>query len=165
MIYINKVDRRGVDLEALYEEINTHLSKKTLVLESVFGVGTRQLEMTSILDAHKPKTDFYEKLALLSDDFMVQYFDDQVSESLVSTTLKSLLMTQKCFPVLHGAALLGFGISSILDKLTDWVQPRATDDFSAKVFKVDRCHKGIRKCYIRILRLNKTQRHLSKKWS
>ena len=149
-IYINKVDRLGVDLEDLYLEINAHLSSKTLILERVSGVGTRQAKTTSILESDMDQTDFYESLALLSDDFMVDYLDNQVTKSMVSHQIKSLFNDQGCFPILHGAALLGLGITSILDRIVDWVEPKDVEGFSAKVFKVDYASKGIRRCYLRI---------------
>lgn len=151
IIYINKVDRFGVNLDALYKEISLYLSSETLVLETVKGAGTRTVEIESVLDTPQSREEFFEKLCLFDDDFMSKYLEGEgVSTDVAQELMQSLFREGKLFPVLHGSALHGIGVESLLNVISNWVTRKEVAGLSGRVYKVDRDSQGQRRCFVRL---------------
>lgn len=58
---------------------------------------------------------------------------------------------RKLFPCYFGSALKNDGVAELLDGMNRYVtEPRRTDEFGAKVFKIGRDDKGERLTYMKI---------------
>lgn len=149
MIFINKVDRMGVDLDRVYEDIEANLSESILLTDRVEGAGSRQVVITR-KESYMDDLHGLEALALESDDFMSLYLEENLTEEVVETTIKDLMGQCRLHPLLHGAALHGKGIDHLLDKICSWMEGIKYKTPCAKVFKIERDRKGMRRAYLRV---------------
>jgi len=152
IIFINKVDRMGVDLSKIYEDIRKSLSDKLYFINRVENEGTKEARLiNAALDSEIVALN-YEQLALLDDAFMERFLEAPV-DSLKTFAVERV---QKCiekaelFPILHGAALHGLGIDALLQTIQTCFEPVISESLSARVYKVDRDEHGARRCFARI---------------
>jgi elongation factor G len=104
IIFINKVDKEGVDVESALLDIKNRLSKKAAMIES--------LEDPALVEA----------IAESDDKLLEKYlegaklFPEELSAGLAQAVIK-----RKVFPVLAGSALNDKGLSQILDAIVQFL--------------------------------------------
>ena len=150
VIFINKLDRMGVNYEDLIKTIRTKLTDEILECQRYQGVGGKQVEIEEIpLDDE----EFQMKL-LLSSETLIKKYDEfqEISTKEYETEFIRLIRSGKLYPVMGGVALKNQGINSLMDMLTKImadVKPQ-TDLLSAYVFKVDFDQKGQKRIFFRV---------------
>ena len=146
VIFVNKLDRVGADVERVYREINDHLTpaywplQNPVGLEKGFqGVSERLPEKTfseDLLTRHM----MLELLASFDDELMEKYCTEQdityqdYVEGLLRVTSQG-----KVFPVLLGSSIQGIGVTQLLDAVVDFLPPPEGDierPFEGIVYKV-----------------------------
>ncbi len=142
LLFVNKVDRTGVAMERVYEQIETYLTEVFVPLQKVGGEGTRDITLA-------PRTGD-ERLAYVSDRYMAAYLKGDAEPTCFQEVLKEAFNKGECFPVLHGSALHGIGIEPLLEALVTLCAPERGTMLSATCYKVDRDEKGLRRCYVKI---------------
>lgn len=150
VIFINKLDRIGVDYEDLIKTIRTNLTDEILECQRYRGVGGKQVE---IEDIPLEDEEVQMKLLLSSETLMKKY--DQSQEITMQDYEKEfihLVRSGKIYPVMGGVALKNQGITSLMDLLTKImadVKPRA-EELSAYVYKVDFDQKGQKRILFKV---------------
>lgn len=163
LIYVNKVDRVGVDLPQVMHDLKTVLHPGMVAVEDVDGAGPDFARVTSVFgtvhdnDSLLRDSTLNECHALLaehSDDLMTAFVEGQIVDT---QTLQSELIrqTQKgfIFPVLFGASLKGIGIAELLDAVVTYLPaPSGEVDttVSGVVFKVERDKDHGKVAYVRL---------------
>lgn len=150
VIFINKLDRIGVNYESLIKMIRTQLTNEILECQRYYGVGEKQVEIEDItLDDE----EIQMKLLFASETLTKKYNESQVIiTGDYEIEFVNLIRSGKLYPVMGGVALKNRGISSLLDMLTKImadVKPK-TDKFSAYVFKVDVDQTGKKRIFFKV---------------
>lgn len=141
LIFINKIDRVGVDIPKIINNIKKELFNDVILIDS-----------NIVNDGFSDKN--IEEIAELDEDLLEKYFDDKYDEKLWISTFSKKISENKCIPVFTGSALQNMKIEdfiSNLDVLTETNYNNINDDFIGKVFKIRYDEKGNRITFIKIL--------------
>jgi ribosomal protection tetracycline resistance protein len=152
ILFINKVDRMGVNLTKVYSDIEKYLTKDFFPLDILEDAGTREVTIKSFVTDEALTQNNYEKLSMHSDAFMEKYLEEQ-PENLrtdFDEHFLELIRNAKAYPLLHGVALHGIGMEPLLDAISSWFEMSHCSDLYARVYKVDHDEKGHRRCFTRL---------------
>ena len=122
IIFINKIDRAGVNLERLYLDIKTNLSQDVLFMQTVVdGVVYPICTPTDIRAEHK------EFVCNHDDDILELYLaDKEILPADYWNAIIALVAKAKAYPVLHGSAMCNIGINELLDAIISFIFPPAS---------------------------------------
>jgi ribosomal protection tetracycline resistance protein len=153
LIFVNKIDRMGVDIDKVIHDIRTHLSRDICVLQAVTGEGSRRATVRDL--ELRPDDALIELLSRVNETILVDYLEgDAISRERLHRTLKMAVAVREVYPVLFGSALHGIGIQEMLDGINDLLpefEPLDTRETSGIVFKVHRRHlKTLRESMIKL---------------
>ena len=148
VIFINKIDRMGANVEAVMQDTKDYMDGRLIVTQRITADG----KICDLAD-----NEFMEAAAdtLYShdDDLMTQFVN---GEAITPSDFYNRLMfhTQSggLYPVFFGSALYGIGVENLLDNLPNYLPVRDGDNalpLSAVVFKVDNSGKE-RLVYLRL---------------
>lgn len=152
IIMINKVDRMGVDLVKIKEDIKRDLTEALYEVNQVVDEGMRTASLRPLAD-HEHRENM-KTLALYDEDVYTLLFE--TSEKLLDSDMfihecaREHFRCGDIFPVLYGSALLGIGVRELLEVITTWIEPYEQHGLSAMVYKVDRDAQGYRRCFTRV---------------
>ncbi len=152
ILFINKVDRMGVNLSKVYSDIEKYLTKDFFPLEILEDTGTREVIIKNFITDEALTRYNYEKLSMHSDAFMEKYLEEQpknLREDFDEHFL-DLVRNAGAYPILHGVALHGIGMDPLLDAISSWFEMTRSNELYARVYKVDRDEKGYRRCFTRV---------------
>ena len=123
-IFFNKMDLPGAEVSKLLQDARKHLSPACA-------------ELTDL-----------ETIALCDDKLLEQFLETgEVSREAVA----SLIVHEKLFPCLFGAALHSEGVRELLDALEQYsLMPYYPEEFAAKVYKIARDAQGNRLAFLKI---------------
>jgi ribosomal protection tetracycline resistance protein len=156
LIFVNKIDRVGVDCERALNDISERLTPATVAMASVDGEGTRAAVAIPHADADAVfRSRLVDSLAEHDDSLLAAYIDGETSVS--SRRLRDTLAAQTkralVHPVFFGSAITGAGVDSLTAGLVELL-PAADGDadgpVSGMVFKVERGPGGERIAYVRL---------------
>jgi ribosomal protection tetracycline resistance protein len=127
LIFINKTDRVGADVDAALEEIKKELSQYVIFLQEFS-------ETNEISD------EIIEQISSADDTLIEKYLNEEnISFSELQTAVKKSIRDRKLFPVLSGSAKLNEGIRELLDHITS-IMPEAStksSELSGIVYKLE----------------------------
>ena len=153
LIFINKIDRLGVDIDEVLTAIRFHLSPDIWPLQAVTNEGSRQavVEDLSLL----PEDELIEMLSRVDEMLLLDYLEEaEISSHRLHQTLKVAIADRTIYPILFGSALNGIGITEMLKQINQLLPqftPLDTDETSGIVFKVRRRNiKTMRECMIKL---------------
>lgn len=149
IIMVNKVDRMGVDLDVAMSEIRNELTESLYLINYVNGEGTRDASLRAInSDEYIENT---EVVALIDETtFESITSHEKVEKTRLDETAQAYFRVGEICPVLFGSALLGVGVSELIELMVEWVSPFTHNKLSAVVYKVDRDSSGYRRCFTRV---------------
>ncbi|MFD3157889.1 GTP-binding protein [Haloimpatiens sp. FM7330] len=175
LIFINKLDRVGADLDRIYSEIEQNLTRdflclhKAYKLEKDFDGIVDLLEDTyyrwnsyDVFDFEKinksedeDKIKLIEKLADKDDYILEKYLNgDDITKNELVEHIKSNIESCDLYPVLLGSSIRGIGINNLLDGLCNML-PKAKEnldgDFSAFIYKVKIDESIGKLSYVRVI--------------
>lgn len=147
LIFVNKIDRMGVEIKKVIMEIEMQLTHDIYVMQEVIGEGSREA-LVSDLELQL-EDQLIEILSKVDEMIMIDYLEGNeiLSERLYSA-FKMAVNQRKVYPVLFGSALNGIGIKEILEKINKLLpqfKSLNTDEISGVVFKVYRKNKKIKR--------------------
>ncbi len=95
-----------------------------------------------------PKDEFYDGLAMCSEDMMEQYLD---TGTVPADTIRQSIRQRQVFPCFFGSALKLEGIKELLAGLEEYTaEPPRGDEFGARVFKISDDPQGARLAHMKI---------------
>ena len=95
-----------------------------------------------------PKDEFYDGLAMCSEDMMEQYLD---TGTVPADTIRQSIRQRQVFPCFFGSALKLEGIKELLAGLEEYTtEPHRGDKFGARVFKISDDPQGARLTHMKI---------------
>ncbi len=122
IIFINKIDRAGVNLERLYMDIKTNLSQDVLFMQTVVDGSVYPVCSQTYI-----KEEYKEFVCNHDDDILERYLaDSEISPADYWNTIIALVAKAKVYPVLHGSAMFNIGINELLDAISSFILPPAS---------------------------------------
>ena len=155
LLFVNKVDRTGADLDSVLAAIRRRLTPDILPMGCVTGLGSR----AAAFRAFPPgDADFREQetvaLAEHHDALLTSYVEGPVQPP---ARLRAVVRAQTEAGVLHpvyaGSAVTGAGIPDLMAAIGELLPakaPHASGDPSGRVFKVERGAGGEKIAYVRM---------------
>ena len=156
LLFVNKIDRVGADVDAVLEAIRTRLTPAILPMGAAAGLGARTAAFTAYAD-HDRSFRERETVALAEHDdaLLAAYVDgeDRTPDQLMSLVAEQT-RAGDLHPVFAGSAATGAGVPELvagIARLLPRPEPvSASDDASGRVFKVDRGAAGEKVAYVRM---------------
>lgn len=129
-VFVNKMDLAGADRQAVLEQLG------------------RLEEGIVPFDGSLDPDAFAEALAMQSEEAMDAYLENgQVPADLIT----AMVARRQVFPCLFGSALKLQGVDELLEALQAYTrQPKAAEEFSARVFKISRDEQGNRLTWLKV---------------
>ncbi len=158
LVFINKIDRSGADLEQVFHTFEKDLDASLFALN--YG-DNNDPEDPKVIDFAKiqayrstPIVDkSFENLADLDEIFLESYLDGKTSDlPTIFAKAKTQIQNQKLTGVLFGSAKMDLGINNLLDQITTLFETNknTNNEPSAKVFKVEYDAKLGRMVHVRL---------------
>ena len=153
LIFINKIDRLGVEVEKVLQAIRRQLSPDICVLQAISDEGSRQATINEL--ALQPEDALIEMLSNVDETILMDYLEgEEIASERLYHAFKLAVAERVAYPVLFGSALNGIGIQEILDGINALLprfEPLETEETSGIVFKVSRKYvKTMRECMIKL---------------
>ena len=128
LIYINKMDKVGVDLAKCLRDIKNNFGLNPILLNEPVVVD-EEIQGTR-------KTDgLYESIAQYDDEFLEKYLDDNVEPADCQTALARITAEgNEAIAVLVGASARNIGTDNLLDAIVDYL-PAPSIDSNSMIFK------------------------------
>jgi len=149
IVYINKMDRIGVDPEKAIQEMKERLAAKPLVIQIPLGredgfrgvidlvemkeiewgedllgtkFETREISAEYREEAHTKRIKMLEMLSDMDDELMERYIDEtEISAHDIKRVIRKGTSTLQFVPVLFGASFRNKGVHPILDAVMDYL--------------------------------------------
>ncbi len=158
LLFINKIDRDGANLEQLFKTIETDLQTQLFALNIVDDNDRENLQLIGIdkandyVDEYIPEKSF-ENLADLDEEFLEKYLEGNLTYlNDIQEKFKMYFQSKQLTPLLFGSAKYNIGIMELLDQLIDLCDFHIVEerDFAARVFKVSYNAKLGRLAHMRV---------------
>lgn len=129
-VFVNKMDLAGADRQSVLEQL------------------ARLEEGFVPFDGSLDPDAFAEALAMQSEEAMDAYLENgQVPAGLIT----AMIARRQVFPCLFGSALKLQGVDELLEALQAYTrQPKAAEEFAARVFKISRDEQGNRLTWLKV---------------
>lgn len=168
ILFVNKIDRMGVNLEEIRTLLELELSKNVIYMQETYEDEDYDL---NIKDVELTNEFLVSQLLCYSEAVYQAYFEHpkEIEESLCHTELYQAVQETRVYPVYFGSGLKDIGMEQLLDGIVQWLTPkedflenlprgltgkefqsRLTEDLSAYAYKVEWVAKNYRKVYIRV---------------
>ena len=140
-IFINKVDRAGADRAAVLSQIRRRLSSDAV-------------DMSGYVPGNMPES-VCEAVAERDEELLEMLLEGDADQARFTSALVRQIKARELFPVFSGAALTGMGIGGFIDSMcaltTTEHDSRASEPFSARVYKIRHDPQGARICFFKVL--------------
>jgi ribosomal protection tetracycline resistance protein len=144
LIFVNKIDRDGVDLLRLKENMNDLLNQDLIFIQRVEAEGSQYAKLYDLLenkDALYAESALAEQIISGDNQLLEQYLNGiTVNFDMLLNALRMQFQSRHIFPVLFGSAKFDQGIETLLNWIVR-LMPLAIGDYekplSGIVFKVE----------------------------
>ena len=155
LIFVNKIDRRGADVERVLTQIADRLTPAAVPMGVVTQAGTN--DAAFLADSDGSAEQALEVLAEHDDTMLAAYLGDEpaIDASALRKQLAAQTAEALVCPVFAGSAMTGAGVEDLMTGITDLL-PTASDGpsgdtpASGAVFKVERGPAGEKIAYVRM---------------
>jgi ribosomal protection tetracycline resistance protein len=156
LLFVNKIDRRGADVERVLRSIAERLTPAIIPMCSAGDVGARSASAAPYGPGDAAFVDrLVELLADQNEALLADYVND--AQALSYGRLRSELAVQTrralVHPVFFGSAITGAGVGALMDgirTLLPTAKGDAEDAVRASVFKIERGPAGEKVAYARL---------------
>ncbi|AWZ48854.1 translation elongation factor G [Clostridiaceae bacterium 14S0207] len=142
LIFINKIDRVGVDLNKTFNNIESSLTSDFVILENLNS-------------NNKERNDLIEKLSDKNDKILEMYLDNEYTENdVLKNAITELSHEGKLFPLIIGSAIEGKGIKNILDAILEYIpfyESKSEEKPTMLVYKVKHDPSIGKLTYVKVL--------------
>ncbi len=140
LVFINKIDREGADIEAVLQELQMDLSIQPILMQNVHNIASENISITQnwTPEFYKKQIQILEKI-VESDVILFEKYlnNDPLTFNHLDRILQKNIITQQLIPVYVGAAKYGIGITELLDAIVQYLPEPAQQEkkLSGIVFK------------------------------
>jgi len=155
LIFVNKIDRRGADVERVLTQIADRLTPAAVPMGVVTQAGTN--DAAFLADSDGSAEQALEVLAEHDDTMLAAYLGDEpaIDASALRKQLAAQTAEALVCPVFAGSAMTGAGVEDLMTGITDLLPtasngPSGDAPASGAVFKVERGPAGEKIAYVRM---------------
>jgi ribosomal protection tetracycline resistance protein len=156
LVFVNKLDRGGADLDRTLAGIRTRLTPDAAVMVGAAGQGTRTAR-TVELSAGDPafRARLLDLLTEHDEALLASWVADETAVSAARLRAALADQTARCLvhPVYAGSAVTGAGVDALIEGVRELLPAPGGDPdgpVSGSVFKVERGPAGERITYVRV---------------
>lgn len=154
IIFINKIDRVGVNYGKLIGELKTTLSDKIVRLQNIYDEGSKEVSLGEAFEESVIEDDIIDVLSELDEDILKSYINDaKIPKENIEKRVSLYAKKGSLYPVFCGSALLGLGVKELLDSIHEYLplsDGNSDEPLSGIVFKIQRENDNVKKVYIRL---------------
>ncbi len=161
IIYVNKMDRIGVSVPDVLEQIKRLLSPSAVPIQVPQGDGedfTGLLPIWNTLpDGKNFGLDLSSVISTIADhdeELMLRYIEgDQISVEELQNRFQSLSKSGQLFPLCFGSSQMDIGVAELMDAITTYLPSPEGDKeapLSGIIFKIERDKSMGRTAYVRL---------------
>ncbi|HFU4083169.1 TPA: tetracycline resistance ribosomal protection mosaic protein Tet(O/W/32/O) [Streptococcus suis] len=147
VIFINKIDQAGVDLQSVVQSVRDKLSADIIIKQTVSLSPEIVLEENTDIEA-------WDAVIENNDKLLEKYIaGEPISREKLVREEQRRVQDASLFPVYYGSAKKGLGIQPLMDAVTGLFQPIGEQGSAAlcgSVFKVEYTDCGQRRGYLRL---------------
>lgn len=147
VIFINKIDQAGVDLQSVVQSVRDKLSADIIIKQTVSLSPEIVLEENTDIEA-------WDAVVENNDKLLEKYIaGEPISREKLVREEQRRVQDASLFPVYYGSAKKGLGIQPLMDAVTGLFQPIGEQGSAAlcgSVFKVEYTDCGQRRVYLRL---------------
>ncbi|MCY6483376.1 TetM/TetW/TetO/TetS family tetracycline resistance ribosomal protection protein [Clostridium aestuarii] len=175
LIFINKLDRVGADLDRVYKEIEENITSDFLPLYKCYNLEKDFNKFVDLIndkmyiwnsdDAFKfsiqDKKETYDKIKLIEkladkdDNILEKYLEgESISNEEIIKCIRFNVDTCSVYPVIVGSSIKGIGIKNLLDLVVDILPDNKgndEEDFSGIIYKIKIDDSIGKLCYVKVL--------------
>lgn len=145
IVFVNKIDRAGVDLDRIIKEFEQDLHCQSFSFNCPDLSNPDRPTLRQLKDGEEFHDSFIyqtslENLADHDEDFLKQYLENKVSNiQEILDKARQQVQKRSLFPVYYGSAKMGLGIDDLLNGMSAIFNQNqeALSTPSAKVFKIE----------------------------
>lgn len=154
IIFVNKVDRAGADVNRVMKQIQTMTRNRCIAVQKVKGI-EKEAEIIELIGINKEeKNELCEVLSGYSERILEALIEDKViTDSEIEECISELSRSFQLCPVIYGAALRGLGIDSVLDSIIKYLPPPSMEggkEPAGIVYKIYHGRAGGKASYVRL---------------
>ena len=144
-LFINKIDRSGIDAELLLSDIKSKLTENTVDLSDKLNIDGSDITLSEGL---------IEFIAESDEELIERYLNYDYDEKTWIYKLKEKIKKCEIYPIVRGSALHDIGIQEFLEKLDllTYTEYKNDEDFIGKVYKVKYDENRNRITYVKAIR-------------
>lgn len=144
-LFINKIDRSGIDAELLLSDIKSKLTENTVDLSDKLKIDGSDITLSE---------ELIEFIAESDEELIERYLNDDYDEKIWIYKLKEKIKKCEIYPILRGSALHDIGIQEFLEKLDllTYTEYKNDENFIGKVYKVKYDESRNRITYVKAIR-------------
>ncbi len=158
LVFVNKIDRAGADLEQVFQDFEKDLGTQLFALNYGDNSQPENPKVIDFMDLQAYQNTAileksFENLAELDEAFLEDFLEGNTEDlSAIFEKAKPQIQARKLVAVLFGSAKLELGIEALLNTITTLYQAEKTvgNGVSAKVFKVEYDAKLGRLAHLRL---------------
>ncbi|NYB74999.1 tetracycline resistance ribosomal protection protein [Sedimentibacter hydroxybenzoicus DSM 7310] len=154
IIFVNKIDRKGVCLDEIYNQMRGKLTPDLAIMQSVRIEDKDDFELINIKDDKVIQDQISEKLLDINDNLLEKYINGYViTEKEYHNAFLDGINNCNLYPVFHGSALKNIGIDELLFAITNYLpinNDNTADNLSAYVYKIDRDEESRKITFLRV---------------
>ena len=147
IIFVNKIDQGGINLQSVYQNIREKLSDEIIVMQDVLF--TPEVSLTDIADIEK-----WESVVGENDELLEKYIAGEPLEIQDLQREKCRrIQNSSLFPVYHGSAKNNIGTEKLIEVITETFTSGADNnqsDLCGSVFKIEYTDQKKRLVYLRL---------------
>ncbi len=137
LVFVNKLDRLGADLERTLDDISERLAVTAVPMVQAAGSGSR----------------IAEALAQQDDAFLAAYLDGDISSAQTHSELVAQTRRVAVHPVFAGSAIKGDGVEELMSGIAGLLPAKAGETsppLEAAVFKIERGPTAEKIAFVRV---------------
>ncbi|PKP01044.1 MAG: GTP-binding protein [Bacteroidetes bacterium HGW-Bacteroidetes-6] len=122
LIFVNKIDRSGADVENLLIEIKREWKQEPLCLQAVADEGSPGVQIRSIW-RNELQSESITELVVADNETMLDQFLSgiEIPFNDLCSQLAEMVAKRKAFPVIFGSAKFSIGIEELLDSIVNYL--------------------------------------------
>lgn len=134
IIFINKIDRIGVNIESVMKSIRESLSEFIIQVQSV---NTNDQSVSSLFNYDSTK--MLETLAIKDDELLANFIYESIDRQDIINSCIKLAKSGEVYPVLFGSALKQIGTEQLIEAINAFLpesELNTTGEIAGTVFKI-----------------------------
>jgi ribosomal protection tetracycline resistance protein len=152
LIFINKIDRMGVDTAAVIKQIKKQLTEDIFITQSIQNEGTKEASIDNLPLTADDNT--IEILSAYDGCLLDDYLDNKkIDTARLGSSLQYAIKTCHLYPVLYGSALKNIGIHIMQDCINEMLpmfEAGKQSKLGGVVFKIFYTNNQIRNIVVKL---------------